>query len=297
MDTFFSKFPLTVYNGQPVVDITRRAVISNTTLLNPFIFYPSTINNSKRSDQLSRDYYNDPYREWLIFMTNQITDPYSQWYMDQAEFNDYMLQKYGSLTLPQQKVKYYTNNWFDNIEETISVSDYDALSTNLLKYYQPNFDGFGKVISYSRVQVDWTLKTNHLVSFNFSNVIPTFIDDEIVKITYTANNVGSGQVASFGNNFVNIQHVNGYYLPNGSVNAASFSLVGSQSNAVVTIATSNAVIINSYDAVPNNEIIYYDPVTYWQYEDARNENQKVLQVMVNTYVPQVSNELEKVLNS
>ena len=295
-DTYFNKFPLINYNGVPCVDITRRAVISNTTLLNPYIFTPITINNSIRSEQLSRQYYGDPYQEWVIFMTNQITDPYDSWYMDSTQFNDFILQKYGSLTLPQQTIMYYTNNWYDNVE-TITVSNFDALSTNLQKYYEPTFDGFGQINGYNRIQVDWTTTTNHLVSFNFANTIPTFIDNEIVAINYTANNVGSGQVASFGNNYLNIQHVAGYYLPNGSINAASFSIVGSQSNSTITVANANSVTITSFDALPDNEDIFYDAVTQWDYENNKNESNKVLQMLLPQFVPQVSADLQNVLNS
>ena len=296
MDTYFSKFPLTSYNGMPVVDITRRAVISNTDLLNPFFYYPVTINNNERTDQISRKYYQDPYQEWVLFLTNQIYDPYDQWYMNNEEFQDYMYQKYTNIPLTTQTVMYYTNNWFLNTDR-VSVAYFDALDPSLMKYYQPNLDGFGSVTSYSRIQEDWTINTNHLVSFNFSNTIPQFINNEIVAINYGANLVGSGQVAVCTNNVLNIQHVSGYYLPNGVVNAAAFSILGSQSNALITIPNANAVTILSFDTIPPEEDVFYSPVYVFDYETNMNESNKVLNILVSGYETQVSDALQKALNS
>ncbi len=293
-DTYFGNhFPLTIYNNRPVIDITRRAAITNSTLLNPFIFYPSTITNNKRSDQLARDFFDDPYQEWVLFLTNNIIDPYEQWYMNTDEFNDFMIQKYGSIPYSQQHIKYYTNNWYNNLTP-ITVSAYDALSTVELKYYNPNYDVFGMIISYSRVQEDWTLNTNHLVSFVFDVQIPAFVNNEIVTINY-GNTSGSGQVSLCANNILNIQHVSGYYLPNGTVNVASFSITGTQSNSVAQAA--NSVIINSYDSVTADEDSYYDPVYIYDYEFNKNESNKVINVMLKNYVPKLSSQLRTVINS
>ncbi len=297
MDKYFAKFPTINYNGQNIVDITKRVAVSNTSITNPFLFHPETIQRNERSDQLARKYYGDPYQEWILFLTNNIIDPYDSWYLNSNEFSDYILQKYGSLTLPQQKVKYYLNNWSD-YPGAIDLATYDSLDPSILKYYEPLLNGYGSIYAYQRVKEDWVINTNHLVSYNFSNNIPTFIDDEIVNIVFEANATGNAQVVSCTNNILNVQHVIGYYInPSNIVNTVSFSIYGTESNSTIKISSPTDVIINTYDSVSAVEDVYYSPVTYYQYEYNKNESQKVLNILQPSYVPQFSKTLSKELNS
>jgi hypothetical protein len=247
---------------------------------------------------MARQYYGDPYQEWLLFLTNNIQDPYGQWYMNPSEFSDFIIQKYGSLTLPQISTMYFTNNWY-RANSNISVSAYNALDTDLLKYYEPQFDAYGQIFGYVRVQEDWTLITNYLVSFNFSTNIPNFIIDEIVNINYSNNMYGSGQVVQFSSNNISIQHCNGYFLPNNQVNSvinsSYFSIYGTQSNSTITIANSSDIIINLYQSVANDELVFYDPVTYFQYETNKNESNKIISILQSQYVANTSAQLTKVL--
>jgi len=295
-DQYFQRFPKITYSNSTAIDITRRAAISNNTLSNPYLFSPVTIDRGQRSDQLARQYYGDPYQEWLIFLTNNIIDPYSSWYMNPNEFSDYIIQKYGSLTLPQQKVKYYQNNWA-LYPGAIDLATYLSLDISLLKYYQPLLDGYGNIYAYNRVQEDWLINTNHLVSYTFSNTIPQFIDNEIVNVIFDANSSGNGQVVSCTNNILNIQHVIGYYIPpNNQINAASFSITGTESNSFISVSNNDDIIYNAYDTISAEEDVYYSPITEYAYEYQKNEDNKILQIMQSSYVPQVSKSLSKIIN-
>jgi hypothetical protein len=297
MDTYFSKFPTISYNNSTAIDITRRVAVSNNTLLNPYLFSPTTIDKGQRSDQLARQYYSDPYQEWALFLTNNIIDPYSSWYMSQNEFDDFIIQKYGSITLPQQKVKYYKNNW-SLYPGAIDLSTYDSLDISLIKYYEPLFDGNGIIYAYVRTQKDWTINTNHLVSYICQNTIPTFVDDEIVNVVFDANSSGNAQVVSCSNNILNIQHVIGYYQPpTGYINANSFSITGTISGSVLTVNSSNSITYNSFNTLSNEEMVYYNPITYYSYEYDLNESNKIINIMQSNYVPTLSKNLAKALLS
>jgi hypothetical protein len=298
-DNYFTKFPSVNYNGQTVIDITKRAIISSNTYNNPFLFYPISVASGMRTDQIARQYYGDPYQEWLLFLTNQITDPYDSWYMDGDEFNNFLTTKYGSIQISQQKIMYYTNNWYD--DPGISITSFDALPIDALKFYTPVYDGYGNIISYSRIQEDWTLNTNYVVSYQFLNTtIPsTFVNDEIVTVTFTANTIGSGQFTYSSSNTINIQHVSGYFQnpANTTVNASSFSLYGTQSGSTVTISNANNLSITVWATAPADAYVYYDPVYYYDYETNKNEANKIINIMQTNYVASTSTQLTKVLNN
>lgn len=293
MDKYFSKFPLVSYNGSNVIDITRKVVIANTSLSNPNIFYPLTLNAGQRSDQVSRKYYGDPYEEWIIWLSNQIIDPY-QWYMNSTQFSDFINQKYGSIPLAQQKVKYYQNNWYNNTSQ-MSISAFIALDTIQQKYFEPVFDGYNNILSYQRIPLETSINTNHMISFIFSNSIPKFINDEIVNISYTSSANGKGQVASVSNTILNIQHLFGTYIPpNNSINATSFTITSNQSNNTLTLAN-NSLTYTITDTVTLEEDVYYDPIYYYDWEDSLNEANKNIRIMNSGYIGQTSSQISKLL--
>ena len=285
-------FPIILYNNQIAVDITKNINMIANLVANAMVLTPYTLTESIRSDQLARQLYGDPNMEWLIFMANGITNPYD-WYMDQNQFYDYLTQKYGQdYTIIQQQIAYYTNNWYDS--GGLTVAAYDLLSPNTVKYYFPYYDGNGNILGYNRVKEDWTISTNHLVQFSFSNsvTVPQFTNNEIVNVIYAPNFEANGQVCFQSNSQLNIQHVSGYYNYSNTIIANQFSIYGTQSNVTLTMANSSYMTINIYDTIPATEDVYYDPITIFDDENIKNERRKYIYYLPQEYVNQVLSELK-----
>jgi len=294
MQTFFSNFPTIQYNGSTVRNITESVAITPDALVNPFTFDTYKISEGIRSDQTARNEYGDPYLEWLLFLSNQEVDPY-QWYMDSDQFQDFVNQKYGDWLLAQTKVKYYTNNWYDDTS-TITVSDYDSLNPILTKYYQPIYDAGLNIIGYNRTQSNWQVNTNHLVQLNFNITVPLFTIDEIINIQWDHNVVGNGQVAFTSNNALYFQHVIGNYLPNNNViNTSAFSVYGQESNNTITITNTNQISVSYVDTLNALEDVYYSPITYYDYENIINEGNKEIVMLGNNYVSQIITDIKNAL--
>jgi hypothetical protein len=294
MSTFFSKFPVIQYQGSSVVNITKAITLDVNAYDNPFSFNTYQIDASQRSDLVAEDVYNDPYMEWLIFLSNNKNDPYD-WYMNQEQFLDFVNQKYGDYIVAQNKVKYYLNNWYNSND--IDPATFLSLEPVLTKYYQPNYDASGNEISYSRIPIDWIVNTNHLVQFASPTIqFPIFNIDEIVTIQYDTNIIGSGQVAFSSDEYLYVQHVNGNYLPvNNSINAAEFYISGQESNSIITIVGFDEIQINVVDTIDPLEDVYYDTVSYYDYENQINENNKTLVFLNSGYAGQVEDDIASVL--
>ena len=106
-ERYFDKFPTITYANTQVLDITRRVAVVNDVFKSKFNYYQYNIANSERPDNISERYYNDPYMSWLIYLSNNITDPYYDWYLDQTTFNDFLALKYGSYTKATSKVAFF----------------------------------------------------------------------------------------------------------------------------------------------------------------------------------------------
>lgn len=291
----FLNFPIINYNGQTAIDITQSLKMVSNLVSNTAVLTPYTLNQSIRSDQLAAQVYADPYLEWLIFMANDQIDGFD-WHMDQNQFYSYLNKKYGDWVLTQQTISYWINNWYTG--DGLTVSAFDALDPSLVKYYEPTFDAGYRVLGYTRRQVDWTITTNHLVQMAFANTVtfPTFVNNEVVTVTWTNNNAANGQVCYQSNsqNVLNIQHVSGDYNFANTIDPAVFSVVGSQSNVTLTISNSNDVSTQIYDTVSALEDVYYSPVTVFDDENIKNENRKYLTFLPNNFVGQAMMELKRI---
>ena len=293
MTTFFSNFPLITYNGNKMVNITKSLNMSPTIFSNPFSFTDYSLEAGERSDLLSSRIYSDPYMEWLVFLSNQQLDPYS-WYKDYDEFYDYVNQKYGDWLLAQNKIKYYVNNWY-TANSSLIPGAYDALLPNQTKYFEPQYDGANNIIQYNRKKVNWKLTTNHIVQCKFTNTVPIFTNDEFVNVTWSSGVSGNGQVSFSTNTALYFQHVIGNYMPNnGLIDTSTFQIYGQESNNTITITNTNQISVNVVNTINPTEYIYYDPVTYFDYENMLNESKKKIVAIDPGYASQIITEFGNV---
>jgi hypothetical protein len=295
MQTFFSNFPQINYNGRNVVDITKSINLDTNYLNNPLSFNSYTLKDLDRSDLLSKKIYNDSYLEWLIFLSNQKIDPYD-WYKDYDTFRDYLNQKYGDYILAEKKIKYYINNWFNNSNTPISIAEFDTLLPNLNKYYFPIYDANYNIVEYLRKEVDWFYNTNEVIKLYFNFNIPnTFINDEIVNITYDNGIYGNGQICYVDANSLYFQHTVGNSFPvNSIINATVFSLYSQESNNTITISNSNQIYVDIVKNIPDTEVVYYDAYTYYDYENELNESNKNIIMLDQNYGLQLASELKNI---
>ena len=59
-------------------------------------FYYYQIEGNERPDQIAERLYGDPELDWVILLTNNITNINEQWPLDQNSFYNYLIDKYGS---------------------------------------------------------------------------------------------------------------------------------------------------------------------------------------------------------
>ena len=72
---YFKYFPVITYNGNPVRNILARVNFKENLkkYLNVLLNYSLT-ESDRRADIVSFNYYDDSYKDWLIFLTNTIIE-------------------------------------------------------------------------------------------------------------------------------------------------------------------------------------------------------------------------------
>lgn len=95
---YFENFPIIEYEGQKVKDITRRNSFTEFVASNPMLYLPFTVREGERPEDIANYYYGSTDFTWLVYMSNNIIDPYHQWPLAEQDFNKYLVDKYGEMS-------------------------------------------------------------------------------------------------------------------------------------------------------------------------------------------------------
>jgi hypothetical protein len=123
MTKYFENFPTIEYNGRRVKDITRRNNFSRNITNNPYLFMPYTVRQGERPEDIAQFYYGSTDYTWLVYLANNIVDPYLEWPLDDYNFNQYLIKKYQS-----QSGK--------TGEDVVDWTRDQSISDNILYYYR-----------------------------------------------------------------------------------------------------------------------------------------------------------------
>lgn len=107
---YFSNFPKIKYFNVLSTNITLRAAFIEKLKLNASVYYPYVIREGETPDGIATWYYGNPGYDWLIFLTNNIIDPHSQWPKTYSQFEKYIIKKYGTIDSAKSKIEFYRKN-------------------------------------------------------------------------------------------------------------------------------------------------------------------------------------------
>jgi len=100
--SYFSKFPKITYDmkGDSVrkllPDILRRVKLRTTIKSGGMLFDKYDVKEGERPEDVAFKWFGDPELHWIILMTNNVTDRYYDWPMNQVQFAEYLTDKYGT---------------------------------------------------------------------------------------------------------------------------------------------------------------------------------------------------------
>ena len=99
--SYFSKFPLTAYDikGNDIrkllPDILRRVKLKSVIKSGGMLFDKYDVKEGEKPEDIAFKWFGDPELHWVILMTNNVTDRYYGWPLNQVQFAEYITDKYG----------------------------------------------------------------------------------------------------------------------------------------------------------------------------------------------------------
>jgi hypothetical protein len=278
---YFDKIPTITYANNLVKNLMSRSRLSDSVKRNKTAFYPYTMDAEDRIDTLSNLYYENPGYTWLIWLANDIVDPYFDVTLNQDDFIDHITAKYGSYDLAARKIKVYRNNWYDYTDVSITPSQFNSLANGTQKYYEPVLDNVLNVAKYVRKRHDDLIATNKMQSVAISSVAGTFKVGEEVQ----TNGTNYAFVTYVGDTSLTIQHVTG---------TIATSITGRESGATATVDS-----VYTFEPQPISAVDapFWSPVTFLEYEQDLNEAKKVIKLLDVRYTSQAVNDLKRTMST
>ena len=147
-----------------------------------------------------------------------------------------------------------------------------------------NFDN--NIIGYERIKDDTIVTTNKIltldITLNGNAVFQT--SEKVIQDTSAA----TGFVTFSNTTTISLQHITGTFS-----NTSTYYIIGSNSGANAS-ASSVTTIKENINA---NTLIYFSPVTAFDYESEINEQKKTINLMDNRYVSMVHNTFSELMNT
>lgn len=267
MAGYFNFFPSTEYANTIVTNLISKVKFDQSVQKNLAVFYPYTVEQGERPDQIAARYYDNPELDWVIYLANDIMDPYYDWPLSQNQLYEYLSAKYGSISEAQAKIVFYRNNYASD-DTALSISSYNALSSSLKKYFKPILGLNGIVVSYERKESDLVLETNKVIDLTISSGSFS-VGDRFVQGN------SSGFVTFANTSHVVVDKVTGSFT------------TGSATGATITAANTVS------QPIPDLEASYWEPVTAYTYEEELNESKLHIKVLDKAYVGKIEKDMRE----
>jgi len=290
MDNFFKHYPLVQYgntvSNTVAVNILAKIAFQKTIQQNFEVFHPYTIQEGDRADTIAYLYYGDSGYDWLVYYSNNVVDPYYDWYMDINSLNRFIADKYQSLTNARRKIKFFRSNYIAD-DSMISPAAYNALSANQKRFWTPINGINNNIIRYERKKEEVIFQTNKTQQLNVSLVGNTsFTADEYVFQQNAGVTVGSATV-NFSNSTVCIvSNVIGTL-------STSYNLKGGDSAANATVSAVNTLSTSISSDIQS----YFEGVSFFDYENELNEKKKNIRLIDLAYVQSIEQEFKSLMSS
>jgi hypothetical protein len=263
MSDYFKLFPTTTYDNRLVTDITRRPRIVEQLATDPYAILPYVVKEGERPEDVAYYYYGDQNKVWMVYLANNIVDPYIQWPLDDQNLYYTLLKKYE----------------ISGLSFTSSNVNIDANTITLTSH---------------------TLKTTDPITFTAGSVSPSplvsgttyyaiFVDENTIKLASSASNAINGTA-------INLTSVgDGSFTRDMTV---FFNSTQITSNIVHAVNNTDSNLKITYDTYQYGGVVTseWTVVRTYEYEIQQNENKRHIFLINRNYAQQLQKDLKKVIN-
>lgn len=285
MYNLFTKFPIIYYNDNAIVNILAKVKFSELAKKTGAIYYPYTILEGERPDIIAANYYDDARYSWVIYMANDIIDPFYDWPLTSEEFNNFVAGKYGSLEKAKEAISFWRVNWYED-DTILTPAGYSALPSYAKKYFTPRTGATGNIVAYERSELELITDTNKIQRLTVASSANLVVGEYVTQST-SGNITASAAIKNISNTTsIDVYHIIGAFANTGG---SIGNIVGENTSTSISSITTLAT------PIPANEAVYWTYVNAYDYENELNEQKRHIKLIDKAYVDQIEKELDELL--
>ena len=143
------------------VNIMVAKKIRDAAAANIALLYTYRIEDGDRPDTIASMYYGSASYTWLIFLMNNIKDPYYDWPLTTHAFETYMAAKYGSVATSQTEVHEYQQIIRAATTNDAMVDNDEAINPEVVYIVDsPTYDDLAAASKKILYKYDWEFDIN-----------------------------------------------------------------------------------------------------------------------------------------
>ena len=145
MSNYFSQLPDFEYVSRlpdsrisdyiPVKNLFKKGKLREDIIEQTAVFTKYKIKGDDRPDNVAQELYGDPDLDWVILASNNILNVYDEWPMTQRNFENYLLEKYGTYEQMNAVHHYETTEVKDSLGKLILPAGKVVDSSFIISYY------------------------------------------------------------------------------------------------------------------------------------------------------------------
>ena len=155
-----------ISNYIPVKNLFKRVKLRPDIYQNTAYFTQYTILGDERPDSVADKFYEDPTLDWIILLSNNILNIQTEWPMAQTQFDEWLIEKYGSYENLYSGVHHYETTEIVNSEGTVIIPAGLKVSEDYNVSYYDFITDSQEIASNFTVAI-----TNHDYEVNIENKI------------------------------------------------------------------------------------------------------------------------------
>ena len=277
MSNFFKHFPSFDHpSAGRVRNITARVAIdfSNSVPQLPYDQQPGM-----RADVLADLYYDDPSKDWLVYLSNNVIDPLTEQLYTDSQATYLIGEKFGSVENAGRKIHHWISNWRAD-DSSLSSNLFNALPSTVKQLYNPVVDYRGNVTAYMRKQEDIIRPTSMYlaVTIEENDLVAGDLIDFVDGIT-----IGTGEVLQLiDSTHLVIHHIQELYQ------GAAIRKFGGTAQYSFTVGQETPCI-------DVTEAAYFEPESEYDYFIRMNEAKRKLRLVDKRFASLAQDQVESKL--
>ena len=144
--SYFENFPKITWNNLRVVDISRRAIVLDKLQGNPYLFLPYDIQEQDTPESIAYHYYGDARLSWLIYLANNIVDPYTDFFKSERKLTNFIIDKYkdqAEEALGRSLKRFEIQQWTQDATRKDNIAYYYNRYNKDIQLNAASFERFG----------------------------------------------------------------------------------------------------------------------------------------------------------